>query len=767
MNEGRDVWSGGNFIEKGAEVNKSLRKGLDRYRLTDLFPKKVPLTEVELMEKELEQVQIDIEKERARRRGEEVIEKDGTSEGAKLGWETRRHGGTSASSESSDRPKPDEGEYYPPEAERAKEQQRMAAQTILQQMGGNRFAVITGARNFTSIPGQDTRGGLQFSINGKGPKGTVNRVKIEVDPMDTYRVEFGRVRDGKYKVVSSHEGVYNDQLQDIFETETGLYTTLHPRKSEEPVEHLFASDSPVDKDGTSEGAKLGWESRRRGGAPTAEAVAPEGKPGAYQQAKKYIEGAYNTLAGIHGKAKRGEDVPMKDFGSVLMAVDSALDEAFAGEHLPPEIRSLRASAREDSIDAKERAGRYLDYISQAENLVTRRLRDKKKDLEGDTESPFASGSLIGKDGTSEGAKKGWETRRRGGAKEEQPGEKKPWANLNPEEELPGLKGLDPEKAYKIEEQMEDVDQTMRWTKEKLNRMNSVSAREGRRLGEDHPYFDVKRGIEDGTKQINSLLESIKGHADEAKRQSLVDESERVKDHYEYYGSEGLEETVGSLSNLSSKVTALIDGEDSKKDKSLSERLDDVAKRCLHPETISKDMVEKILKGAGWDKLPISDKAREVIEDMIAKGAKPVTEFTGKIMIERGFPEEAPAFVRPNTLNVGDRIVPLDWRWIGGHGATIDLPNVPEAKRIKKMYTGPAKVSKDSYPYGRYPKDISKVETITEDRLWGLEAEDRLGKQNGDDTMSLPITTRDTTLVLRVPAMASPEGEVNTGDSVRD
>lgn len=637
MNEGRDVWSGGNMAERSAEIRKSLKQGFNRYKGGELFPKKTPPTEVELMEKELEKVQDEIEKERARRRDEGVVEKEKA-----------------------------------PEAEKP----------------------------------------------------------VEGD-----------------------------------------------------TESPFASGSPVDKDGTSEGAKLGWETRRHGKPAVddeAETVddeaeteneeeteeteipAPPLKPlpkateSEKEHERKRLQDAWNKAIVSARKIRAGISRPVGIERYAFPEFDSLLRRRMSTIKQPKKMKNF--------ADVLEERNHHTLALEARQRLQQMGYDSNGKPLQAST----ASKDIFFKDGTSEGAKKGWETRRRGGAKEEQPGERKPWANLNPEEELPGLKGLDPEKAYKIEEQMDDVDQTLKRAKEKLNRMNSIGAREGRRLGEEHPYFDVKSGIKDGMEQIDSLLESIKGHADEGKRQSLVDESKKIQSDHDYYGDEALEETVDSLSKLSSKVTALIDGEDSGgKDKSLSERLDDVAKRHLSPEILSKDMVEKVLKDAGWDKLPISDKARESIEDMISKGAKPATEFTGKIMIERGFPEEPPAFVRPNTLNVGDRVVPLDWRWIGGHGATIDLPNVPEAKRIKKLYTGPAKVSKNSYPYGRYPKDLSKVETVTEDRLWGFETEDRLGKQGDDDTMSLPVTTRDTTLVLRVPAMASPEGEVNTGESIRD
>lgn len=181
--------------------------------------------------------------------------------------------------------------------------------------------------------------------------------------------------------------------------------------------------------------------------------------------------------------------------------------------------------------------------------------------------------------------------------------------------------------------------------------------------------------------------------------------------------------------------------------------------------ISKDEIEKIMKDGGWDKLPLTDRAKEIVEDAISRGAKPATDYTGKLLVEHAIPEEPPAFTRPKQLKVGDTVIPLNWVGVCLQGAKFDLPSVPEAAKIKKMYVGPAKVTKNSYPYGRYPSDLSKEETVTEDRLWGLELDERLGKAD-DGTTSLPVATRDTTLVLRMDALAQPSGEVNPGSAPR-
>jgi hypothetical protein len=94
-------------------------------------------------------------------------------------------------------------------------------QIILRQLGGNRFITMTGAKNFLT-GGKD----LTFRIPGNITKNGVNVVKIVLDPSDTYTVTFSKLRGIKLTPVSTHEDVYCDNLRDVFETNTGLRTSL-------------------------------------------------------------------------------------------------------------------------------------------------------------------------------------------------------------------------------------------------------------------------------------------------------------------------------------------------------------------------------------------------------------------------------------------------------------------------------------------------------------------------------------------------------------
>lgn len=97
------------------------------------------------------------------------------------------------------------------------------AKTILEQLGGGRLMAMTGAKNF--VGGENF---LSFKLPGGGgfAKSGINFVRVVLDPCDTYTVTFSRIRGSKVVEISTHGDVYCDQLQDVFETATGLFTRL-------------------------------------------------------------------------------------------------------------------------------------------------------------------------------------------------------------------------------------------------------------------------------------------------------------------------------------------------------------------------------------------------------------------------------------------------------------------------------------------------------------------------------------------------------------
>ena len=94
------------------------------------------------------------------------------------------------------------------------------AKTILEQLGGNKFVAMTGARNF---------GGTEDSLSMRIGRNSSNSnyLKITLNMMDLYDMEFCKLtRMGEKKSVKEYNNVYNDMMTDIFTKHTGMYTSL-------------------------------------------------------------------------------------------------------------------------------------------------------------------------------------------------------------------------------------------------------------------------------------------------------------------------------------------------------------------------------------------------------------------------------------------------------------------------------------------------------------------------------------------------------------
>lgn len=94
------------------------------------------------------------------------------------------------------------------------------AKTILNQLGGNKFVVMTGSKNFVA------------HTNGVNMKLTKNKCKakwllITLNGLDLYDMKFYSVDKDLNKIVKEEfKDVYCDQLQQFFTKATGLYTSL-------------------------------------------------------------------------------------------------------------------------------------------------------------------------------------------------------------------------------------------------------------------------------------------------------------------------------------------------------------------------------------------------------------------------------------------------------------------------------------------------------------------------------------------------------------
>lgn len=93
--------------------------------------------------------------------------------------------------------------------------------TILEQLGGRRFIAMTGARDI--LAGSRW---VAFKLPSWFASKGINAVRITLEPSDTYRVEFSKLRAQKLTPISVHDGIYCDGLAALFTRETGLATRL-------------------------------------------------------------------------------------------------------------------------------------------------------------------------------------------------------------------------------------------------------------------------------------------------------------------------------------------------------------------------------------------------------------------------------------------------------------------------------------------------------------------------------------------------------------
>lgn len=96
---------------------------------------------------------------------------------------------------------------------------KTVAGIIIQQLGGNRFIAMTGAKNFAT-------GGKDASFKIGKNAGKVSHIKITLNDADLYDMEFFNIRGMNIKTVAERNGIYCDQLQREFSEVTGMATSL-------------------------------------------------------------------------------------------------------------------------------------------------------------------------------------------------------------------------------------------------------------------------------------------------------------------------------------------------------------------------------------------------------------------------------------------------------------------------------------------------------------------------------------------------------------
>lgn len=112
-------------------------------------------------------------------------------------------------------------------------------QDIFQQIGGNKFLVMTGSK--VKYYGYDDNGYIYLMLQLSRNKSKAQFLKIQLNGKDLYNMEFSRIKktlnkeysaigikiyDEKIENIKTIEDLYCDQLQEIFTEVTGMYTRL-------------------------------------------------------------------------------------------------------------------------------------------------------------------------------------------------------------------------------------------------------------------------------------------------------------------------------------------------------------------------------------------------------------------------------------------------------------------------------------------------------------------------------------------------------------
>ena len=99
-------------------------------------------------------------------------------------------------------------------------QMQTVAHTILSQLGGNKFAAMTGAGSFASGPDS-----LSFRFS-RAPRNKARACVVKLEADDTYTVKFFKMHGYEVQVVGEFSQIYSDMLPNLFFEETGLEVRL-------------------------------------------------------------------------------------------------------------------------------------------------------------------------------------------------------------------------------------------------------------------------------------------------------------------------------------------------------------------------------------------------------------------------------------------------------------------------------------------------------------------------------------------------------------
>jgi len=95
------------------------------------------------------------------------------------------------------------------------------SKTIFQQLGGNRFAAMTGARDFVGDANS-----LSFRLSSTLTRPRVSGMTITLKDNDTYEMKTFRIRKLEVPTADTRQDVHAEDLQRVFTAMTGLDTLI-------------------------------------------------------------------------------------------------------------------------------------------------------------------------------------------------------------------------------------------------------------------------------------------------------------------------------------------------------------------------------------------------------------------------------------------------------------------------------------------------------------------------------------------------------------
>ena len=101
-----------------------------------------------------------------------------------------------------------------------REDRMRVAKTILEQLGGNKFRMMTGAKN---LAGDENSLSMRIGRNSTNS----NYLKITLNSWDLYDMKFCKLtRKFEEKSIKEYKNIHDEHLRLMFTKHTGMYTKL-------------------------------------------------------------------------------------------------------------------------------------------------------------------------------------------------------------------------------------------------------------------------------------------------------------------------------------------------------------------------------------------------------------------------------------------------------------------------------------------------------------------------------------------------------------